>query len=333
MFMRIKLYFQMLMTASILLACSPKSSSMNITQTPHPDLRQNSMTLSPTETATMALPTPTPVDHLTQLIVELEKNMLRKNTETFVPPNNAQQQDFQTITRDLLVNETKDAAHIAPLYNYELLTLSDPFDAGTESYILHERPPIEYGWGLYIIRSGVSQNTVIESPHPLFDLNTPEVALHLYRALQAKALLIAGSHRYTNADGSADAAHAPESIFQAMHIALFEGNNQPDTERIFLQIHGHNHQDDQTYPQVIIGYNRMEDPEKEALLTRISNALTEHGISVAICNGENFRDLCGTLNIQRKATSGGIFIHLELERSLRENDSAFVEALKQALNP
>lgn len=291
------------------------------------------MTLTPTKPVTMPLPTPTPVDRLTQLIIELEQNMPRKNTEAFVPPNNAQQQDFQIIVHDLLENKTQDALRIMPLYNYEILTLSDPFDESAEAYVLREHPPIEYGWGLYIIRVGTSQNIVIEAPHPLFDQNTPETALHLYRALQAKALMIAGSHRYTNTDGSADAAHAPESIFQAVHVTLFEGNSQSETNPIFLQIHGHGREDEQNYPQVIIGYNWKADPEKDILLTRISNALTERGISIALCNGKNFRDLCGTLNIQRKATSGGIFIHLELERSLRENDTAFVEALKQALNP
>jgi len=59
--------------------------------------------------------------------------------------------------------------------------------------------------------------------------------------------------------------------------------------------------------------------------------MQSNDITIGICNGKNYRDICGTTNIQRAATNGGIFIHLELDESLREHDNPLINALQQAI--
>jgi hypothetical protein len=281
------------------------------------------------------LPTPTaqPMDNLEDLVRELRKTMPKANTEGFIIPTKSDQQGFQDMVNAIENSDPDRAAKLATAYNYELLMLSDQKDFGAESYILHEELPIRKGWGLYFFRKVSSQNIVIEAPHPVADEDTEEVALGLYRALQAKALLISGTHRDANADGSADSTHAPKTIFQTTHTTLFQLAGQTSKETIFLQIHGYARRGHRSYPQVVMSFNWKNDPEKDLLLTRIVRALQNNDVTVGICNGKNYQDVCGTTNVQRLATNGGIFIHLELSESLREHDNAFITALKQALTP
>jgi hypothetical protein len=290
---------------------------------------------STVQNPTRILPSATPIisDNLGALIGELEGAMPQADSEGFIIPSKSDQQSFHDMVNEIEDNNPDLVAQSALAYNYELLRLPDQKDSGAESYVLHERLPIQKGWGSYFFRIQSSQNIVIEAPHPLADEYTPAVALDLYRALQAKALLISGTHRNANADGSADSAHAKESIFQTVHIALFQLHGQPNNKTIFLQIHGYATDEHRSYPQVVIGYNWKNDPEKDLLLTKIANALRGNSITVGICNGKNYKDLCGTSNIQRSVTDGGIFIHMELSESLRINDSAFVTSLQQAMVP
>jgi hypothetical protein len=223
------------------------------------------------------------------------------------------------------------AAQSARIYNYQLIKFLDRGNFGAENYILREQLPIKKGWGVYIFNLKSPRNIIIEAPHPLSDEDTPEVALDIFRALNARALLISGAHRDANWDGSADNAHASRSIFHAVHLALSQDTQQFNQGAVFLQIHGfaaHNHKD---YPSVVIGHNGKLTPENNRLLQNIKEALRNNNIQVGVCDGKKYRDLCGTKNLQNSETEKGIFIHIELDESLRQNDSKLVESLKQAL--
>jgi hypothetical protein len=56
--------------------------------------------------------------------------------------------------------------------------------------------------------------------HPLYDLNTPGVAAGVYTGCRCRALIMAGTHRYANADDESDMARSTTSLFQALHEAL-----------------------------------------------------------------------------------------------------------------
>jgi hypothetical protein len=276
-------------------------------------------------------PTQNPDDTFGILIQQLEKTMPGAATEGYRIPSQLDEKDFQMIVASILSNDQPLPTQTALGHNYELLRLPDPKDSNVESYILRERTPIENGWGLYFFRLRNPMEIVIEAPHPVADENTAEVALDLYRALHARALLVAGAHRNAKADGTADAAHAPESIFQAIHTTLFRSSEQPNSNTMFLQIHGYGTAEHPNTPQVVIGYNWKNDPEKDVLLSKIVSALQNHRITVGACQGKEYSGLCGTTNVQRLATQGGVFIHMELNPALRRNDSAFITALQEAL--
>ena len=286
---------------------------------------------------TLVLPTATATPNTNYyfeiLIAELERTMPEMHSEDFIIPDKSDEQAFHSMILAIMDDKPAALTATAAAFNYELLKFFDLGDSGAESYILREQQPIKKGWGLYFFRKQVSQDIVVEAPHPIADENTAEVSLDLYRALKAKALLVAGAHRDANADGSADPAHATDSIFQTVHTSLFKPAGLPDNKTIFLQIHGYSTEEHPKIPQVVIGYNWQDDPEKDLLISKIVDALQQNNITVGLCKGKKFQGMCGTKNVQRLATDGGIFIHMELTEMVRRDDLALVTALQQALNP
>ena len=57
---------------------------------------------------------------------------------------------------------------------------------------------------------GIVAALLVEVTHPVHDVNTPQVGVQAFREGRAAALLVAGTHRYANRDGSSDVAHVDE---------------------------------------------------------------------------------------------------------------------------
>jgi hypothetical protein len=266
------------------------------------------------------------------LIAEAEKTMPRAKTEGFIIPTKSEQLAFENMVLAIEGDDPESAGQSAITHYYQLIKFSDQENFGAESYILREQLPIKKGWGVYVFNIKYPRNIIIEAPHPLSDEETPEVALNIFRALNARALLISGTHRDANRDGSADSAHAPESIFHTVHVALSQHTQQFNQGAVFLQIHGFNSRNHPDYPSVVIGHNGKLTPENNRLLQNIKEALQDNNIQVGICDGKKYRDLCGTKNLQNSETQRGTFIHIELNESLRQNGSKLVESLRQAIS-
>jgi hypothetical protein len=314
------------LTGQLFLGCAPPAVD---TLTPFPSKVES--------TATPRIPTPTSTPNKTYdfdvFISELEITMPGACMEGYLIPKTTDEQAFRSMTIYIIGENPEAAVKLASKFKYELLLLFDQAETDAESYVLWEQQPIEKGWGIYFFRKRSFRNIVVEAPHPDADEYTAALALDLYRALDAKALLIAGAHRDANMDGSADLTHARESIFQTVHLALFNPAEEPNDETIFLQVHGYSVDRHPNLPDVIIGYNWEKDPEKDALLSNIVQSIQENDIRVGVCGGQNYRGLCGISNVQRSATEGGIFIHIELSGTIRKDDRMLVLALTEALNP
>ena len=139
-----------------------------------------------------------------------------------------------------------------------------------------------------------------------------------------RALLVGGAHRKANADGSADVAHYPTSIFDTVHQALLEPSS------IVLQIHGFASTRHPNYPEVVIGQYGSGGNE---LAQQIAKALNDTGVSAGVCSGNKWKALCGETTTQSSSTKEGIFIHIELDEATRANPEALMDGLQAALNP
>jgi hypothetical protein len=267
-------------------------------------------------------------------ITILENNMPRAKSEGYLPPSYQQQLDFGDLVSMIMTNDLPHAVDLATQNHYKLNYYVDRSDNYAVSYLLREQRPIQNGWGLYAFRLNSKSNIIIEAPHPLYDKRTPTVALDIYQALDARALLIAGAQRNANRDGSADVAHATESIFQSVHLAAAQETQSLSGDVIILQIHGFHTSKHNGYPQVVFGLGEEPLPKELAIAEKIKKALSEQGIRSGICAGaeSSLQELCAKTNVQGSMTHEGAFIHIELDEKLRKNDGAFIAALAEVFS-
>ena len=261
----------------------------------------------------------------------LEKNMPRAKSEGYLPPTAEEQADFSKLVSLLNTGDVARALDLATRNDYTLDYYVDRGDNYAVSYLLREQRPIQKGWGLYALRLDSTSNIIIEAPHPLYDKRTPTVALDIYRALDARALLIAGAHRNANHDKSADVAHAPESIFQSVHLGLAQELQSVAGDVVILQIHGFHSSNHEGYPQVVFGLGEKPLAKEVAIAQKIKDALSEQGIRSGLCLGvgSELEDLCAKTNVQGSVTKEAIFIHIELDENIRSHDNPLINALMQ----
>ena len=259
----------------------------------------------------------------------LEKDMPRSNSQGYAIPTDQEQADFAKLTARIMRGDMAQAAGLAISHDYTLNYYVDRGDHYAVSYLLREQRPIRKGWGLYAFRLDSTSNIIVEAPHLLYDQRTPTVAMDIYRALDARALLIAGAHRNANDDKSADVAHASQSIFQSIHMDLSHEIQTASGDVIILQIHGFHASNHEGYPQVVFGLGENPLPKEIAIAQKIKDALSQQGISAGVCTGveSELMDLCAKTNVQGSVTKAGSFIHIELDEEIRKNDDAFIAAL------
>ncbi|GGK34190.1 hypothetical protein GCM10010124_28490 [Pilimelia terevasa] len=189
------------------------------------------------------------------------------------------------------------------------LTAPDPADRRGLPFLL------AYGQG----RPAV----LVEAPHPRADRHSERIAARLAAATPRSYLLVAGAHRDA-ADGRADVAHRPESLFHAL-AARAAAAGVPQ-----VQVHGYADDSLPGYDAVVStgATDRLGGP------ARVADALARAGWRVCRAWQRRCGDLEGRTNAQGRAAAaaGAAFVHLELSRGVRE-DPAGVDRLVAAVGP
>ncbi|UTW44968.1 hypothetical protein KFE80_11355 [bacterium SCSIO 12696] len=146
---------------------------------------------------------------------------------------------------DEIINQRIDDAHTEALtIGYEVVVFTDTdVTPNRVHHILREVQQVpasaSTGGGTYVFDNN-GRDLVIESPHPLSDINTELQGIELYLATGAKALLLSGTRRDSSTSvgtcqagfADSDASHNIEHLFQVSHEALDSGDT------LFLQLHG-----------------------------------------------------------------------------------------------
>jgi hypothetical protein len=209
------------------------------------------------------------------------------------------------------------------------------------------------------VRLGPATPVVFEAPHPFHDEGTAEQARVLFEATEARALLMSGTHRCTNAGdpsghvgvtgacgdrapyATSDMAHTTESAFHAAHKTLFRVHEAAT----FVSLHG------MAQEGVSISNGTRRPVAKEGSpVPALVNAFREtfEDARVSTCNAfpgayADYR-LCGTTNLQGRHVNGyggvsvaepthasGRFVHVEQSRDIRENMRATVAVFRRWL--
>ena len=282
-------------------------------------------------------PTPTPIVYtvtgdLLEQVYQLEDFMPLAKSGNYVVPTNEERAAYSKIISSLEAEDLALASELSGGHGYTLLRFLDLGDEKKASYLLKEGNPVSKGWGLYLLREEITNNIIIEAPHPLSDKQTDLIALEIYRALDARALLIAGAHRDANENGKADVAHSTKSVFQAVHETLIGKTPAFSGVPVVLQIHGFTAKKRTGYPNVILGFGKTTSAPEIAVAKELVNALTVRGLKADMCVDDSWQDLCGKKNVQGASKGQAIFIHIELDETARADNSILVAALSQVFS-
>ncbi len=131
---------------------------------------------------------------------------------------------------DDITLEMRRINNLAHALNYEVIRYHHQSSA-TDFLILQEISSRQARhWGTYVFRVGAAAPYMIEVPRPLSEINTLEFGAGLFEKLNARALLVAGTHPYANMNGSANLLHNANKVnlFNLAHqVILRQMNDQP----------------------------------------------------------------------------------------------------------
>jgi len=170
-------------------------------------------------------------------------------------------------------------------------------------------------YGTIVFNMKARRNLAIEVPHPKHDSGTLAQGFDFFKVLQARAIIIAGTHRKSNKqeiDCSipdsrknkyriSDAAHYPVSLFQIVH-------NYLDKEKtFFISLHGFSKKKKAPYDVIVSNGVRghLNKTISNDLSAYIKKELPSKYIVVS-CNekSDNIKTLCGYTNIQGRYSNG-----------------------------
>ncbi len=232
---------------------------------------------------------------------------------------------------------------------------------GTASMLALWRPlTAGLGQPVIVLRMGSARSLVIEAPHPIAETNTLEEAVSLFVALEARALLVAGTHRCANSvfspcTGStsfclaagtesfreSDMGHVVASHFEVAHEEI--ADRFPTT--LVVSVHG------QSDDGVSLSNGTMDPISYDSPVARLARALAVEltGQRISTCNdwpGAPDRDatrLCGTFVVQGRYVNGALpactttsesatdrFISLEQSLAVRDSVPAVIRAFEAA---
>ncbi|MCZ6516932.1 MAG: Ig-like domain-containing protein [Gammaproteobacteria bacterium] len=263
--------------------------------------------------------------------VERLKNLaFARDSGLYVAPSAAQQAAFSALATTLLSGDLAGADTQAEALDYELVEFTDTL-SGAVYHGLREVSQTR-GWGSYFVNLAFQSDALVETPHVLFDTNSWEVGALTFRESGARGFLMTGAHRNANGTGTADVAHLAVSIYQEVHKAW----NGTSGETTAWQIHGFALENHSSFPpgsdavlsngdgnvfQEVIDLDTLL--EAQGFLSYAYNALgASDPVNLLVNDGEpgtTFSSLAGTTNVQgiHSRDLGGVFVHVELERSIR----------------
>ena len=137
----------------------------------------------------------------------------------------------ETLSADKVGHSLDSVAAAAQAIGYRIVLLDDP--KTHERYVIlveHDEAEERRSWGTHVFRVGPAAPYVFQVPRPLLDEGTFESAILLFERFKGRALLSAGAHAFSNADGSSDlrsSAHAKNLINLSTQIILRKSRREP----------------------------------------------------------------------------------------------------------
>jgi hypothetical protein len=268
-----------------------------------------------------------------------------KGSLGFIVPDSAAQNDWRSVAAQMLKGNCDTITLPGSLNTYSVKPFTD--SANNKKYcVLREvidadkNGKVDKGWGTFIVNNNPIRELAIAAPHTLADLNTQTEAIGVFKGVDARAYLLAGTHRDANttrstcqaaADTSnSDAANNADSMFQATIEQLAAYYDI----RPYTVIEFHGMAVDSCVTNVYLSYGVNQPPAADDKIRALkANLLKYHPAwDIAMPGDTPPCDLNATNNVQGRLLNGvaapdvckaiatsysGRFIHIEQDPNNR----------------
>ncbi|MFA6469869.1 MAG: T9SS type A sorting domain-containing protein [Bacteroidota bacterium] len=268
-------------------------------------------------------------------------------------PTVSQRAVWESIIDKLLDGDYSGAQADAQAIDYDVVQFNDTSNSKTY-YMLRKKSSGSNYWGTFIINPDPLRSRVfIQIPHPLFDTNSGNQGIVVFKNTAARAFILAGTHRcnstsFSLCDGTttvcsgssepfrkSDQAHNDDGPFQ-ITTDIFK---QSVPNLIVVQLHGF--VKDPGYPDLILGNGTQSLPATDWLLILKNNlSLLDGSLQFKIAHIDtDWTTLTGTTNSQGRLINNspdpcgispsnptGRFLHVEQAYiGLRDNAASYAK--------
>jgi hypothetical protein len=137
-------------------------------------------------------------------------------------------------------------------------------------------------WGTYVLKLGPSSNYIVEVPMPIIEKNTFEFATSLFQTVDARAILISGTHPLANSDGTSQLTSSTniDSLFNLFHQSLLQHFSAQSP--FAVQIRGFNPTPDEHASQVVVAHFEYRKPSAQSHpgLLSLKQTLQQMGLAL-----------------------------------------------------
>ena len=276
-----------------------------------------------------------------------------RDSEDYVVPDAATLEAVENAARAVATGRYTDALAFADDAEHRLCRGQSAAEA---ELILLAPVRADIGWARASLRRGVASPWIIGAPHPMFEINTRPQAIGLYADLEARALIVSGTHRCANSeavvcDGTtgvcggssqpypvSDPAHDTESTFHRMHVGFADAFE----DAVVVSVHG------MARDGVSLSNGTSSPVAADSPVARLAAGLVAEGVEdVTACNDgagvPRELHLCGGTNVQGRYVNGSPeacterapaatdrFIHIEQSRAVRDAPDRVQAAFERA---
>ncbi len=277
------------------------------------------------------------------------------DSDSYAAPDESTVRHVRRALERMLAGDAERAFHDALIGGYWLCRGTED----EEGLVLGVPAIPNSGHAVFVWRADPNaRRLIVEAPHPRYDLFTERQGLELFKAVRARALIIATTHRCASSlesgcDGStgicghgegpteSDMAHSLGSVFNGLH--RFFADAFPDD--LVVSLHG------MGKGGISISDGTTLPTTDGAVVARFASALRvvfpdEH---ITTCNAypgaKVDQRLCGTTNVQGRFVNGilldactdtatksaGRFLHVEQSLAVRKSWERMADAFQEVL--
>lgn len=253
-------------------------------------------------------------------VVRFVDNIPGRGSEGMGLPTDEQAVRFIDGIRAAQAGRPERAGELVGSMDYRVRTVVDS-DTGRTASVFEEQRAADgswpHGWGMYVVARHPVRRLFVEVPHPVFDIGTAQIGVAAFRKAGAAVLLVAGTHRYANRDGSSDVAHEDRTMFARVNRALVAKGD------VVLQPHGFD-ADRGSGEGATHGFDAVVSGgayPPSTMVLAVASALSSRNFDVCVFDGTRCAALGATGNVEGAWCSevGADFIHLELSRMVRSD--------------